>query len=104
MDRTLTQEYRAHLELAEGVTHKPVICELGSSDIDVLKDRINILLNGKAKFEGTQRTGTAPPILLVFHPNFQKGETPLGWIAPVELPESMSTANTIERLVEDVAA
>jgi len=104
MDKSIVKQYRAHLELAGGsVTPMAIICDLTCESLEVVKERVNTLLNGKAKFEGAQSTVGSPGLTLIFHPNFNRGETVLGWISPYEVPEHMTAEATIERLKEAAA-
>ena len=86
-----------------GVTQAPIICDLTGDNLEILKERTNTLLNGKAKFEGAQSTVGSPGLTLIFHPNFNRGETVLGWISQYEVPEHMTVEATLERLKEAAA-
>lgn len=103
MDKSIVKQYRVHLELAGGVTQAPIICDLTGDNLEILKERTNTLLNGKAKFEGAQSTVGSPGLTLIFHPNFNRGETVLGWISQYEVPEHMTVEATLERLKEAAA-
>jgi hypothetical protein len=104
MNKTIVKQYRAHIELPDGgVAPAAIVGDLTCDSLEVLKERVNILLGGKAKFEGTQSTAGSPGVTLVYHPNWNKGETPLGCISPFEVHESMSIGATIEKLKEAAA-
>ena len=45
----------------------------------------------------------SPGLTPIFHANFNRGETVLGWISPHEVPERMTVRATIERLKEAAA-
>lgn len=104
MDKSIRREFRVHLEAPAGVTQKPVICDLVGENLDVLKERTQTLFNGKLKFEGAQSTAGSPGLTLIFHPNFSRGETAIGWISPYEVPEHMAVETIIQRLNEAAAA
>jgi hypothetical protein len=100
---TIVKQYRAVLQI---VHPKPRMCELVGDDIGLLKtDVINVLGGGPSavKFEAAQATVGSPGLTLIYHPSFNKGETPLGWISLFELPQTMSVGATIERLTEAAA-
>jgi hypothetical protein len=72
--------YRGHLELP----NRTIIDLVNSNDDQplaqsLLKQSTEAILKGGCKFENT---GTPEePIILVYHPTFEGGKTPLGWIA-----------------------
>jgi hypothetical protein len=108
MDKSIVKQYRAHIELADGSVYAAggspaaIVGDLTCDNLEVLKERIT-LLGGKAKFEGTQSTAGSPGVTLIFHPNWNRGQSPLGCISPFEVHESMTVGNTIERLKEAAA-
>jgi len=104
MDKSIRREFRAHLELASGVTQKPLIVDLVGEDLEVVKERTQTLLNGKAKFEGAQSAVGTPGLTLIYHPNFGRGETVCGFIGQYDVPEAMSVSSAIGRLATEVAA
>jgi hypothetical protein len=103
MNPNIVKQYRATLQL----THpKPRTCELVGDDINTLKTDITNILGGgvnAVKFEPAQATVGSPGLTLIYHPSFNKGETPCGWISVFELPQTMSVGASIERLVEAAA-
>lgn len=105
MDKSVVKQYRLHIELPDGIVGPAAIVgDVTCDNLDVLKERVNTLLGGKAKFEGTGSTaGLTPGITLVYHPNWNRGETPLGCISPFEIHESMTVGTTIEKLKEAAA-
>jgi hypothetical protein len=104
MDKSIVKQYGAHLELPGGtVTPVAIVCDLTCESLEVLKERVSALLSGKARFEGAQSTVGSPGVTLIFHANFNRGETVLGWISPHEVPEHMTVQATIERLKEAAA-
>jgi hypothetical protein len=96
----IVKQYRAHLELT---TPKPTICEFVGEDLETLKSRTQVLLTHVLSGNADFRPAQTASLTLVFHPNFNEGKTPLGWIAPYDVPESMSVGAAIEQRLEAAA-
>ena len=107
MEQPIVKQYRGHIELT---APKPIICDFVSDDLEVLKEKIRGFITGSSapvpanspKFESAQST-TNPGLLLVFHQQFNRGQTALGWIAPEEVPEHMAVQGALDRLREAAA-
>jgi len=101
MNTTIVKQYRALLTL----THpRPRTCELVSPDLNTLKEDVNRIFGGNGvKFENAQSAVGSPGLTLIYHPSFDSGKTPSGWISPFEVPESMSVGKTIELLAQQAA-
>jgi|HubBroStandDraft_6_1064221.scaffolds.fasta_scaffold2799438_1 hypothetical protein len=100
MDKSIRQQYRVHLELGAPA---PMIVEFTGENLDALKTRANLVLDGKGKFEGAQARAGSPGVTLVFHPNVNQGELCIGFISTYEVPEHLTVESTIERLTEAAA-
>jgi hypothetical protein len=64
-----------------------------AEDLGRLKENISALLGGSARFDPSP-TGTTT---LIYHPSWGSGQTPIGWIASIELPEHMSIRVVAEK-------
>lgn len=99
-DKTVKKQYRAHLE---SVAPKPFIAELIGDDLEVMKDKVRVLLGGSPAFEAAQSTVGTPGLTLIYHPQFNGGEVALGWISAFEVPEHMTVKSNLDRLREAAA-
>jgi len=103
----VTKQYRGHVELT---APKPLIAEFVSADLEVLKNKIKCFITESStpspsnapKFESAEST-VNPGLLLVYHPQFNRGQTALGWISPEEVPEHMAVNGALDRLREAAA-
>jgi hypothetical protein len=105
MDR-IAKQYRAHVAL-DGTS--PTICEFVGNNLQALKDRVTFIiahvLNGNVRMEPVQTSPGGEGLVLIYHPKFEKGEKPLGWISGYEVPEAASVTAEIELLrSQEVAA
>jgi hypothetical protein len=83
MPQETIKQFFARIETPNGVE-----VNLTGDDQAILKETVQTLLKGGCRFEPAGQTDN--PGLLVYHPTFQGGKMPLGWIAPIEVPKYMS--------------
>lgn len=84
MNPSTVRQYSAQLHLPNHLN-----IELMGDDFGTLKESAQRLLNGGARFEPLNPTPGAPA--LIYHPTYDGGKTPLGWVNAIDVPEHMST-------------
>jgi hypothetical protein len=90
MRETVT-EFRLWLRLPDNA-----IGEVSASDAAVVKDVAQRMMNGGARFSPEIISPTG--VTEVFHPSYQGGRAPLGYISPVEVPRLLSNELLLEHL------
>jgi hypothetical protein len=71
----LNKKYRGHVELVNGT-----FIDALNDDREILKDIVQATLKGGCRFDVAD-TKAQDPVLLIYHPSWESGKTPLGWIA-----------------------
>lgn len=75
----LVVEYRAHVQLPNST------CTITAKTVEEAQEHITSLLAGKCVFQEV-KDGS----VLIYHRAFFDGKEPIGWIARLNVPESMS--------------
>jgi hypothetical protein len=91
-ETNIVKNYRCHVQLGPNR-----IWEGEGDDLNTLKEDVNRMLNGGANFVPAQTTAGGQGLHFIYHPSFEHGKMSLGWISPLEVPESMSARAAIER-------
>lgn len=82
------KKYRGHVELPNAT-----VVELQNDDPTIVKDTVQSILKGGCRFEPVREPANA---FVIYHPTFEGGKTPLGWIAP-SINQPMSNSEFLER-------
>jgi len=72
------------------------IGEVSGDDASVVKDIAQRMANGGARF--SPETVSPTGVTLVFHPTYEGGRTPCGYISPIEVPKILSNEILLENL------
>jgi hypothetical protein len=86
-----SKQYRLWLRLPGNA-----IGEVTGDDPAVVKDIAQRMANGGARF--VPQTVSPTGSTLIFHPAYEGGKKPIGWIAAFDIPTSMTNAVLLEHL------
>jgi hypothetical protein len=95
MEGKIVKQYTGRLNLPNHT-----IVNLEGAEQGVLKETAQAILKGGCRFEPTGPTGGT---LIVYHPTFDAGKTPIGWISGFDVPETMSVLNTVAQFERQAA-
>jgi hypothetical protein len=99
MRRTNTvPQYECHLAIPQ--PDGAVLIDLKGDDLATVKDSVQKQFSGGAEFLPSDHASGAGPALLIYHPDFSRGEVPLGWIQIIYVPETMTATATIEQRLQ----
>jgi hypothetical protein len=83
------KQYRAELTIDPETT-----CTINSSTEDKLIQAVGNLLGGKPP--RIEESPSAQNTTLIYHESHMNGNQPVGWIAELEVPQTMSVKNVTE--------
>lgn len=75
------------------ITPNHLTCELEHEDLSIVREGVQRVLNGGARFEPGQNE-----VIAIYHPTFDNGKTALALISPVWINEPMSNRALYEVL------
>jgi hypothetical protein len=95
--------YEAHLSIPNH-DGGAVLIDFKADDLSSAQECIQRQFAGGASFEPSDHASGAAAALLVFHPDYGRGELPIGWIQLVNTPVEMTPRATIEQRLQAARA
>ena len=88
--------FEAHLSIPNH-DGSGVLIDLKADDLSSAKECVQKQLVGGAEFLPSDHSAGAGPSVLIFHPDYGRGELPIGWIQALNVPEEAAPRAMIEQ-------